>query len=67
MHVKITPNTNRLRQLVRDHGDVWLVLKDARPMVCFNGQLGLLVESLDGEHIRNVQASIAEVVEHEET
>jgi len=58
MKVKIKPNTNRLRQLVRDHGDIWTIISGPHNMVCFNGQPGFNVDSLDETHNRNIPADI---------
>lgn len=55
--ITIEPNTNRLRQLVRDHGDVWNEITSF-PMSCFNGGLGVQIMSLDMQHIRNVPITI---------
>ena len=58
--VRITPNTNRLRQLVQDHGDIWEANVIAGPhnMACFNNQPGLNITSPDGTHNRNVPLDI---------
>ena len=59
--VTLSPNTNRLRQLCRDHGNVWWSdPAGPRPMPCFKGQQGLNITSLDGEHNRNVLLDITE-------
>ena len=64
--VKITPNTNRLRQLVRDHGDLWVANTKSGPsfMLCFDGAIGLNITSPDGTHNRNVPMDIVTVEEN---
>jgi hypothetical protein len=44
----------RLKQLIREHGCMWKVVSGPEPMPCFNGDLGVHVESIDGTHRRNV-------------
>lgn len=63
-NVRIKPDTNRLRQLVRDHGEWWLVVARSKSMPCFDGQAGMMVMTADGSHSRNVPASI--VIEEKE-
>jgi hypothetical protein len=52
--VTIKPNTNRLKQLIKDHGKTWSIVKGPKGMQCFNGQLGMAIQSLDGKHERNI-------------
>ena len=52
--VTIKPNTNRLKQLIKDHGKTWSIVKGPKGMQCFNGQLGCAIISLDGKHERNI-------------
>jgi hypothetical protein len=65
--VKLKPNTNRLRQLCRDHGDVWDTdpIAGAWLMPCFKGELGITIISKDKSHHRNVPFSICEVLHDE--
>lgn len=44
----------RLKQLMREHGTKWRVVFGPEPMQCFNNELGVHVESIDGTHRRNV-------------
>ena len=53
--IKIRPTTNRLRQLIRDHGDVWEMTQASRPIVAFQGDRGVEVRSLNGRHTRWVR------------
>ena len=52
--VTLLPKSNRLRQLIRDHGDQWVMTR-GMPCACFGGQLGIEVRSLDETHIRWVR------------
>ena len=47
--------TNRLRQLIRDHGITWMTTDTSRTMQCFGGDAGVAIISLDGRHERNVR------------
>jgi hypothetical protein len=52
--ITIKPDSNRLRQLIKDHGKTWSIVKGPKGMQCFNGQLGMAIQSLDGKHERNI-------------
>lgn len=52
--ITLLPTSNRLRQLIRDHGDQWVVTRDM-PCACFGGQEGLEIQSPDHLHIRWVR------------
>jgi len=56
------PSNNRLRQLITDHGDIWEVIKGPKGMSCFNGQLGMAIQSLDGTHTRNIPIESTETL-----
>ena len=58
----LTPNTNRLRQLVRDHGEVWCNITSDSFKAAFKGERRRII-SLDGSHTRNVPADICETLE----
>ena len=58
INVRIVPNTARLKQLVREHGNIWTQLSDSEPMQCFNGDHGTRIRSLDETHVRNVRSDI---------
>lgn len=67
--VKMLPKNNRLRQLIKDHGEIWEVDVKSGPhhMLCFNGQLGLAIKSLNvtkghRDHHRNILMSDVEVI-----
>ena len=53
--VQLVPNTARLKQVVKEHGDVWIALCEPTPMQCFNGDDGMRICSLDNVHTRNVR------------
>ena len=52
--VKLLPNTKRLKQIIKEHGSQWRVLDD-RPVLCFGGQRGILIQSMDESHMRWVK------------
>ena len=52
-HNNLTGTFN-LCDLMREHGVKWKVMHGPEPMQCFNGDLGVHVESIDGTHSRNV-------------
>ena len=52
---KIIPNNKRLKQLVKEYGEIWYVISPIKRFICFNNELGVTVESLNGEHERHVQ------------
>lgn len=60
--IRIRPNTNRLRQLVRDHGDIWIMEGDPRPMPCFDGHTGAAVRTIDNTHSRNVPLDVVQPI-----
>lgn len=49
--VILKPVSKRAKQLIRQHGDCWSVI-ERRPVACFNGDVGILIESPDGTHSR---------------
>jgi len=51
--IKLLPNSNRLRQLIRDNGEEWDVKGPLRDMPCING-FGIPISSKDGKHLRNI-------------
>lgn len=56
MHiVQLIPNTARLKQIVKEHGDVWIAISEPHPMQCFNDDCGIRICSLDNKHTRNVR------------
>ena len=63
MLVKITViDTNRLRQLVRDHGREWHLKSKIRNMPCFQGRRGVAIQSLDKQHERNIEVDKVEIM-----
>lgn len=52
MKCKILPNNKRLKQLVKEHGEVWNQLTGIEFPHCFNGEPAVLIESLDRSHKR---------------
>jgi hypothetical protein len=51
------PKSKRLKKLVKDYGEVWEVLSEPKPMLCFDGELGLLVSAQQSVCIRNLLLS----------
>ena len=52
------PNSARLKQLIKEHGQFWQVPNSpAKPMQCFNGDLGFPITSENGKHFRNIRAT----------
>ena len=45
----------RLKQLIKEHGNVWVVKHGPEKMQCFGNEDGFGIESLDGNHFRNVR------------
>lgn len=52
---KIIPNNKRLKQLVKEFGEVWWAVSPIQKFICFDNGLGVTVESIDGKHKRHVQ------------
>ena len=58
---KVSPNSKRGKQLITAHGDIWQLVpmgdgkSMARPLQCFDNNLGFTIKSLDGYHSRNVR------------
>jgi hypothetical protein len=53
---KLLGNSKRLKQLIKEHGDVWVVHHtEAVPMQCFDGGMGVFISCLTAKHSRNVR------------
>lgn len=57
--ITLLPNTNRLRQLIKDHGNQWVMIR-GMSCACFGGQIGIEIQSLDESHIRWVKITDTE-------
>jgi hypothetical protein len=57
--VTLKPTTKRLKQVIQEHGAIWLVLEE-RPTACFDNELGLFIEAERGTHQRWVRPSDVE-------
>ena len=56
-----SPNT-KLKTRIDRHGNDWEVFSDVKPMMCFNGEQGVLIRSiLDGD-MRNVKVTDLELL-----
>jgi len=51
----VVADTNRLRQLTRDHGFNWFAVNSPRPMPCFDGNWGVTIETSEGGERRNIE------------
>ena len=54
MLIHWTATTKRAKQLKNEFGPVWKKIGIPSSMPCFEGGIGILIESLDGKHVRNV-------------
>jgi hypothetical protein len=50
MKIKLLPTNNRLKQLIKEHGDIWIFI-ERRFIQCFN-DIGIKIQSVNGEHQR---------------
>lgn len=53
----LLPTNKRHKQLIREHGSLWRILRGPEPMQCFSGEMGYHIESMCGEQARNVKVS----------
>ena len=53
--IELLPNSNKLRELIKNHGNLWQTDSDPSLMPCFNGQLGIRVKSHIDQHVRNIR------------
>ena len=58
--VIMLPNTARLKQLIKAHGNVWKQVSEVEEKQCFSNERGMLVQSLDKEHERNIRVTDVE-------
>ena len=61
--VWVTPNTDRLSQLCHEHGHTWRRLGGPKKMQCFNGEVGIHLQTPDKSHNCNVLFDIVEYME----
>jgi len=48
--------SKRGKQLVKEHGDLWQHRFGPRPMQCFDNELGIQIETIDGcQYRRNIR------------
>ncbi len=59
--VRLLPNTMRLKQLIKAHGFIWKIESGPDPKQCFGNAEGFMIESLDGEHARNIRVTDVEL------
>jgi hypothetical protein len=53
--IRVLPNSKRLKQLIKQHGEVWEVIDGPMRMQCFNGEIGVFARALSGLHLRNIK------------
>ena len=54
--VMLLPNCARHRQLIKEHGPEWTVVKKEQPVQCFrDSKTGIMIESRDGTKSRWVR------------
>lgn len=59
--IELRPATARLRQLIREHGATWRVIREEQSVQCFRtSPTGVMIESLDGRHSRWIEPSMIE-------
>ena len=59
--VKLTGKTARLKQVIREHGKFWRVDGRSHGLICFGGEAGIHVVSLDRRHSRWIAPSVASI------
>lgn len=56
MECELLPNNKRLKQLIKEFGQVWIILSSKpKKMQCFDTKLGVHITSLNLKHNRNVR------------
>lgn len=54
--VILLPNNSKLRQLIKEHGPEWTVVKKEQPVQCFrDSTTGIMIVSPNGVHSRWVR------------
>lgn len=56
--VTLLPDTKRLKQLIKAHGNRWLVVRREKSVACFNGRPGLMIATDitdEPQHLRWVE------------
>lgn len=53
--VRLKASNKRLKQVIKQHGRCWLVLRTQDSVPCFDGRAGIFIESMDGEHTRWIE------------
>lgn len=52
--IELLPSDKRSKQLIKEHGCFWIEL-ERKPCLCFDGDIGVFIESLDTKHTRWVR------------
>lgn len=45
-NVMLKANTQKHRNLIKEHGRYWVILKEEQPVACFNGDMGVFIRPL---------------------
>jgi hypothetical protein len=61
--VVLKPLNKRYKQLIKDHGNVWILVKRGETQV-FPNEESCLIKSIDNRHSRWVRASEVETMEN---
>jgi len=61
---EILPANKRFKQLIAEHGRLWLEL-ERKSVSCFDGKIGVLIESLDKTHTRWVMPTLLQEIKND--
>jgi hypothetical protein len=54
--IEVTIYNKRGKQLIKEHGSIWRIVKGPVPMQCFNNALGYRIETIEGcGYSRNIK------------
>jgi hypothetical protein len=52
--VRLLPNSKRLKQVIKEHGNRFRILAPPAPLQCFGNNTGVQAESVKTKHFRNI-------------
>lgn len=55
--VRLLPNSMRLKQLIREHGFIWVIESGPELKQCFGNAEGFMIRSMNEQHSRNVRTA----------
>lgn len=64
MLLRITHGDKRLKQLIKQHGNIWRFKRYSPGCQCFDGNPGYYAESLDKSHIRWIESEYVEEIKN---